>query len=557
MSDDIWDQGEELTRDQEDALSEDGVMPQAPQAQSYTQVEKAPENPRYDWERGPKLPPEARPQVGALEAGIRGLGEGALFGFGDELYGAAKGMLPGKSVSEETAYQDYLNRLAAEQQPAPYYGGMIGGAVGISTVPGVAPARGASFGTRALHSAATGALTGLGQGQGMADRSSNAALGMATNVGLGLGGSIARKAVGVLDPSQLKEKAGEKAVEAIVGNKIAGMRDIFTGDYISKSTPHLLEKNAEIGTPIVTFGASPATISKRAEEASAIVGQQMGQVLQTFDYYLKPIFNRLGPSAPDELGRQVDVPGILAQAKDSIVDALQGLKRRFPAAEGPSGGSSKKYVDDLIQQVRSPETNSFSELAKIRNGVEYKKLLDPSDLTATKSGSRVKIASEIRQGVERAAPWLGEGLTPERQLAEQYTQLSNKYRAYQPAEVWAGEKALREHKNAPFGLTAVLGGTSTANAMMKGGGAVDAATAATKGAAVMAAIEALKKRGTASQAVALNKLGNLIDKNPVFWKTWGPTLMKASERGAPSLAATHYLLMQSNPDYRQIVEQEP
>jgi len=65
------------------------------------------------------------------------------------------------------------------------------------------------------------------------------------------------------------------------------------------------------------------------------------------------------------------------------------------------------------------------------------------------------------------------------------------------------------------------------------------------------------ERGNTAAAVSMQKLANVMDKAPAALQKFYPMLMEASKRGATSLAITHQALMNQNPEYRRIVEQQP
>jgi hypothetical protein len=150
--------------------------------------------------QGPKLP-----SIGSGQAAIVGAGQGASFGFMDELASAGSAAVAkatGNPAPFGTLYDAALSvprmaqKAAAEQHPVPYYGGQIAGGVapaaftgGVGAIPSVARA---GLGTRSAAAAAEGAayggLFGAGSSEGGAvERAKGAALG--ATVGGVLGGA--------------------------------------------------------------------------------------------------------------------------------------------------------------------------------------------------------------------------------------------------------------------------------------------------------------------------------------------------------------------------------
>lgn len=70
------------------------------------------------------------------------------------------------------------------------------------------------------------------------------------------------------------------------------------------------------------------------------------------------------------------------------------------------------------------------------------------------------------------------------------------------------------------------------------------------GLAVAGVRAATKGRLSSSGAVTLDGLANLLEKTPQVFGKFGPVLRNAASRGPQALAATHYILSQSNPEYQ-------
>src|ERR1700676_4865007 len=70
---------------------------------------------------------EEAPEVGSAQALVRGLGQGASFGFGDEAAAGIKSALGQGKYEDLVKKERDLDKAAAEQHPYLYHGGQIGG----------------------------------------------------------------------------------------------------------------------------------------------------------------------------------------------------------------------------------------------------------------------------------------------------------------------------------------------------------------------------------------------------------------------------------------------
>ena len=69
--------------------------------------------------------------------------------------------------------------------------------------------------------------------------------------------------------------------------------------------------------------------------------------------------------------------------------------------------------------------------------------------------------------------------------------------------------------------------------------------------------KAVRERGASSAAVSLDKLSNLVSKQPQIFGQYAGPLSSAAARGSDALAATHYLLGQTSPEYRELTSNLP
>ena len=110
---------------------------------------------------------EETPEVSEIESGLRGLAQGASFGFADELTGGAEALWEAAKGDPATFGELYKRardesranyKTAEETNPKSYMAGQVGGAVGTALVPGLGGAGIAKL-------AAQGAAQGLGSSE--------------------------------------------------------------------------------------------------------------------------------------------------------------------------------------------------------------------------------------------------------------------------------------------------------------------------------------------------------------------------------------------------------
>lgn len=543
MAANLWDQGQELSPDEEAKLLELGQEP-SPQAEAMPQekpetfdysspINEAPKKredgrPLYQFEKGP-----VRPVVSVPEAQLRGFGQGASFSGLDELYGTAKGVLTGGDPAEEVAYQQYMNKAASEQHPVAYGAGQLAGGVALTAVPYVGVPAGAGAVGRAAYSAAQGALTGLGEGETIEQRGQKALEGAAIGGGIGaIAEPAIRGALSKLSPTQLRKSASESAVKSAMGGQIKGAREMMP-DYHNIGQK-LLEPTEELGgETVVRFGSKAEDVASRAGMAREEVGKKMSQAVKTVDQ----VFENSFPMRKDRLLRSV------AMVKS----------KTLPRAKGVVGSADEKFLDAIYDQLSRVKT--LDDLARIRTSLVYDPNADALTMRGTKQMVRGAINREIKEAISDASGMLGKGFEKEAKLLQSYPDLVQKYRAFAPAETYAEELAMREAKNRRVGLSSNIIGANVFGGARASGESQQAATI--KGAIAGFVNQQLIERGNTAAAVSLQKLGNALDYAPGPMQKFMGILMKASEKGATNLAITHNALMNSNPEYRQIMEQNP
>lgn len=388
---------------------------QAPQALSFDDIpnEKASFNERFG-----NIEQKAVDQ-GAMHAFARGVGQGATFGFGDELRGMqvagggdARGMDDPSAIlkglyhywtGDKTAERNYTDarrqadmetKIAESQHPiASTAGNVIGGT--IATIPAGgfgAPAAGAGIAGRALQGAKTGAAFGaaygLGEGEGT-DRIKNAAIGAGTGAvaGAAVNAALGKRPVGQIEPKASEMFAASKPYYRewtsgaskieVPDETAAGIADRLRGALDSKNlTPDLagqVYKSIEIldrgkmtldGLQNVkrVIGRSFNSPDKNIRDAASIASGELSKVIR-----------EISPQAAESLAT--------ADAIHSTATAMQNLQRKADVADlragragygGNAVNSMRQVLSPIVQRATEGKTTGFkpNEIQAMRDIVE-------------------------------------------------------------------------------------------------------------------------------------------------------------------------------------------
>jgi hypothetical protein len=152
---------------------------------------------------------EEETKVSQLEAGVRGLAQGASFGLSDEAEAALKSALSPREYDEVLAEVRERQRTASREHPGTYMAGEIGGGIGTAMLPGGLLAKGASKIGSIGRGAVEGAAHGFGRGEGTEDRVKGAGEGAAIGGIFSSLGAAGKKLYGeameLLGKKQLKQ----------------------------------------------------------------------------------------------------------------------------------------------------------------------------------------------------------------------------------------------------------------------------------------------------------------------------------------------------------------
>ncbi len=143
--------------------------------------------------------------------------------------------------------------------------------------------------------------------------------------------------------------------------------------------------------------------------------------------------------------------------------------------------------------------------------------------------------------------------------APDYKDIKRQYGAHQKIASAATDRAMFDMKNrvlspSDYGFGGATGLGTTAASLAGGGDPIQAMiNGLIVGPALATSHKVVRERGSAFAAKTADGIRKLIAKNPAAFRPWGEALYKASIAGETSLAVTHQLLMNKDPEYRQEV----
>ena len=139
-------------------------------------------------------------------------------------------------------------------------------------------------------------------------------------------------------------------------------------------------------------------------------------------------------------------------------------------------------------------------------------------------------------------------------LLAQYKSAKGDYGAMKNVEQAASDRAMKNLSNrfvspSDYAMGG-MGGVASAASGHGSGSSIIAATA------LAAANKVARERGSAFAANSLKKLADVVTSAPEFLGKYQGVLERAATEGARSLAVTHHLLLNNDPIYRKIFEED-
>lgn len=383
-------------------------------------------------------------------------------------------------------------------------------------------------------------------------------------VGAGIGGYLgtaAKNAINsYIDPEEAPKTLGAAVLDPIVGGAEQGALEGVgnavapalkrLSDPVANYLKHLAEKKAIAATGvsgaqvfnkfpenagrelldrgIVTAGSNQAGIAKNATSALNSSRGKIGAALTALD--------EQGAQIPqskiiDELRGRSKVLSQDAASLD-VSDGLGGLANRLErGAEDATEMTAANTAEGPLQ--------TLSEAEKTKRGFQNKVNYNGSSLD---NSVNKEAAGVYRNAVE------SEAVATNPELAEAFAKEKKDYALLSPIEEAASKKAAVNDNSHGLNLnhlgSRALGAAVGGEEGHRHGGIAGGLAGAAAGALVA-------PRMTSTFAVGADRLADVFKAAPSAFGKFAPTLSNAAARGSNSLAATDYILQQSNPEYRQ------
>lgn len=491
------------------------------------------------------VPPQATPATSPVTAATTGVANGASMGFAPALGAIGKtamdaitgvsGPLAGGSLddlideyrSQRDALKSSFAKAAAAHPSIATAGNIIGGG---ATMGGIGPA---AMSTGGL--AATGAATGLGNSNAdltKAIQDPSQAVQAAKDAGTGaLTSLVVGKTLGGLmgktgetlspDSTALTDTAETAAVRSMNPIK-SQMKNMMMKDQVTgpNGVGRALLDNGGV-TPFATLADKQAAMSSLQESS----GQAIGDTMSTLD--------QMGAAAPS--------PGDLAKEVQNQALPLQNIKTAQPTYNALQDvGSDIGTLGDSAPDA-SNLPGGYQQAQDIKGfvGDQVERAggwngPNPSEKNLALRDVYHMINGKIEEGAEAAAKDSGD-----EDLLNNYLQAKSDYGNAKTAGKILNGSTASEASNNKIGLTSTIVGAgelATGNPV--------------KAAVTMGAWQAAKAYGNNFVALSADKLADVVQNNPSVFGAFSGALKSAAARGGTSLAATDYILQQTNQDYR-------
>lgn len=533
--------------------------------------------PKFD----PSQPFETAEEVSQLESAIRGIAQGGSLGFVDEITGALEAAMSDKAYAQARDESRKAYEEAQASNPITYGAGEIGGAIGTAFIPGLNIAKGATLGARAAGAAGLGATAALGSSQADLTKGEYADAAKDTAIGAALGGALQYGGEKYIAPAF--KKAGQWVSDSEFGNNTlkkmgkiaANIPEDHTGRYLDN--PEVINKamsREELAENLLDETGVLTQLKEKIGLADSFAWNELDQ---------NTVISKsaLLDGAAETLQKKIlDPKGALSRTNGfgssyDKLSAINGELDKISAAFGDnlSEADLKSIVQDISKKAYSDagspkythSAEGLRDLAEYFNGSlkggnkEYEKLMVPvANMTKLSKdlernfinkqdpGSYDKFLSKLNRwnGADESSS-MKSGL----KLADKLngTSLSDDINNTLANESFSKGDTQGSRKTL-FG-TVVGGGIGTLV-----GGPVGTVIGGALGAGVGQVGD--KYAGVIFKQILNGKIA--ADKGiqqiaPRMGKFAQP-LMDAAKRGNTSLAATHFILQQTQPEYRKMIQ---
>ncbi len=493
---------------------------------------------------------DTKKDVSMLDSATRGYAQGSTLGFADEIGGAIGAGIDkiaglfGDSPTEVSAklaeqgfkgdigptdfkgaYKQSRNEqrqddLAAQEANPWTYG--LSNVAGSMALPGLNAAKGASAVKAGLMGAGSGALQGAGNTEDIA--SMKALEDILTGAAFGGVSSAAMQGASNYI-GKIKSDDVADSLKEIAENQSARALGAERGTIKSLG----MDKVRDIGrygldNKIVTPLANTDDLITRNEAALNKAGGRMGDIFSKIDESKASTFN----------------PKVAATRMEN---ELGGFYR------DPINKGETNQFDNIIESITNRGVNDIpiaeaqalkEKIGKVAN---WKNNLNVTDKERMARDAYGLINNYLDESVDVASDLMEQNSGAG--FKDALKEARRQYSGGKGAEKLLENKQAREQGNKMFGLTdTILGAGGVAAAPYTGG--LSAAPIALVGGKKL-----LEKYGSQTAAVGFDKLGDMVKRNPNMFGKFSGVLNQAASRGKNALGATHFILQQQNPEYRE------
>lgn len=337
--------------------------------------------------------------------------------------------------------------------------------------------------------------------------------------------------------SGLKKFRDERVTKAALGHGIKNFREMARTKGFEKFADDLREANEFTGgKPIVEFGDTTERIAEKAGMAKDKAWEKIESLYGEADEALK--------------NRSVDLR-LLAQSLTDKAAALPNL--------GVSRGTRQALTAEAEAIMEMARTQGrmipLSEAQNLKNQYLFK-MTDPRTHALGADGSaeiRSSINDVMKDALDRAQRSKALAETG-KDLVGEWQHAMDKYGAYATAAKAGDDRALANVSNRFFSPSdhAIGGLVGIADAVKHGMAESNPLGSIVKGIGGAAVNKLVRERGPAAAGVTAEKIGPIMQK--VVGTKYYQALSTAAKRGNASIAATHYILSQQDPEYRRLTE---
>lgn len=527
--------------------------------------------------------PQSTPGYG--ESLLRGGAQGLSLGFADELAGAGGAALDSLKGSDSSLVANYIKHrdayraedaAAKAANPKTFMGGQIGGSLATAAIPGLNVGAAETLGGRALGAAGLGAVAALGNSKADLTQGDIGGAAKDTAVGGALGGVLQPAIEGLVAPavgaigSKIGDMAGWAGKKAL--NTAFDVPEAVTERYLAnpEGVNNALSSEGVSQKLADTLGEVRADTGPASEAAMGTLGTErapsnlsVGNAVDTLRKFNDPASNSLADKLEQEFISRSSGGGLMGapsepnagflneQEMHGVKKTLQGLgewKSPLPTADQSAARSAAGEINNSLKSNNMDYQTAMGDLSQniqSKNQLAQKFGIQPDYSGNNESGYTFsdRTLSALKDLVR------GNKVDRERildSLNEQgYGDLSEDIR----------NSLANDKLNGPGNIT----GTRKTFLGAAAGGALGHATgipgAGWVGSAVGAGAGAtLDKYGPqiAKKALDATILVNQLSASPGAQKFVG-AIQSAATQGQGALAATHFILSQTEPDYQKAV----